>query len=597
MRMCLAGGVRLALCVLMLCLAPLGGAAQNPNPGSNQNQNRSQGAGLNTDLAAMLALPMSPGSIALLAERPTEPSAQQRIKEALADGHPEVRTVAARVILDMGMRGLLPDVQAALAHEQDPIAGAEELRAWMTLAPTPATYATCVEAAVRLGFPATTTVVDTFARLNASELITYIPRLWTEAGLGNAVFTVTETDHEARMRAAHALLPAPEVLDALLVAMHQAGDHPSSDLIVSLLQAKTARERVVGIWYVTLCLGTDGRVLSPEVKAALDPLIAASATQVTWESLGLELIARAEGRAARERRWLDLQKLDRPASGYHLGDEPLFKRLTSTELGDYYEATGHSRGDARTALASGIKRVQQAQTDPPPDAVSDARPSITPNVGVRTVPPFVAGLWTDLIQLTGCQPQPGLSIGADIAYRPDGRPLQIRTSDNHLSPACLRFARTLFSLTLAEEPRPRPATFSDVVVLALQADTLRCADRAVAEVVADTRLRWAQAAADDPNVAHATLHPSTRPKRTSYVKAMYTDEAYRRRIEGDVLVETTLTQEGCISQGAVVKSPSPLLSGPALFTILDWRFAPATLDGKPVSLSYRVTVQFGLQRR
>jgi hypothetical protein len=54
---------------------------------------------------------------------------------------------------------------------------------------------------------------------------------------------------------------------------------------------------------------------------------------------------------------------------------------------------------------------------------------MTPNVGVRTVPPFVNGLWLDLLKLTACEaPKLGIVIGADVSYRPTGRLAQVATT-------------------------------------------------------------------------------------------------------------------------------------------------------------------------
>jgi hypothetical protein len=54
--------------------------------------------------------------------------------------------------------------------------------------------------------------------------------------------------------------------------------------------------------------------------------------------------------------------------------------------------------------------------------------------------------------------------------------------------ACVRFARVLIGLTVAQEASPRPANFSDVVVLWLQPEVLACANRSVSQLV-DSRRR------------------------------------------------------------------------------------------------------------
>lgn len=531
-------------------------------------------------LAATLALPMSPGAIALLAEHPTDRAAQQRVKEGLADARAETRTVAARVIFDTGMRGLLADVQGALAKEQDPIAAAEEARAWMTLDPAPATYAACVEAATRLGYPVTPTVIDTFARLNARELLNYLPQLAGHGDIVNAIMVVTASDRPARGQTAQALVKSPALLDPLLVAMHKDGDHPPPDLLIALLRSADADSRVVGIWYLALCQAMDGTAMTPEVKAALDPLIDANPTQVTWEAFGLELLSRAEGRKPRERRWTDLAKSPRPASARHEGDDPLFLRLTDTELEDYFEVTNRNRGGAKPFRAR-----TEAQGHPAPPAHTDAdRPIwLTADVGVRTVPPFVGGLWTELLALTRCQPHLGSAVAVNVSYKPDGRPARISAGDTNVPDACLRFALVLFSLTVAEEARPRPATFTDVVMLSLSGAGMTCADRAVPLIVDNTRRRIAKAASATDGAPKGESPSYVPPKRMQEFPPAYTEEARRRRLEGNVFVRATLTPDGCFSQGNVLTSPSPMLSGPALLSTLDGATSPgaSTISRSP----------------
>lgn len=529
--------------------------------------------------------PDSPGSIALLVEHPTDAAAQQRVKAALADPHPETRTVAARLVFDTAMRGLLPDVEAALAREQDPVAGSEELRAWMTLAPSAATYTACVDAAVRLGYPATEVAVDTFARLNARDLLTYLPRLVSQVDgdrVVNAIMVVTAANHNARLQYVLKFAESPSLLDPLLFALHQDGDHPAQEFLLTLLKSPNADVRQVAIFYLQTCQATDKTAMTADVKAALDPLIEASATQVTWEALGLELLSRAEGRKPRERRWLDLAKSRRPPGTRHTGDESMLLALTNTELADLFQVTMDNRDEGRefrTRTEAHLKNPTKAAAKP------DQPAWLTPNVGVRTVPPFAPALWTDLMRLTGCKPAQGFFIAADVAYRPDGRPARIRPGETTISQECQRAAAVLFSLTVAEEARPRPADFSDVQVLRLDTPAITCADRAVPFIVEHTRRRMA---------SQGAMGMLVRPKSINEFPPPYTAEARRRRLEGLVTVAGMLTPDGCFSQGSVQTSPSPLLAGPALYSVLGWQFKPGTIDGNPVPVSMGVIVPFKL---
>jgi hypothetical protein len=74
------------------------------------------------DLEWALALPLSPGAVALLVENPSDPRALERLSEALAHSEPEVRASAARVAYVSNVTSLLPDAEAALTRETEPVA-------------------------------------------------------------------------------------------------------------------------------------------------------------------------------------------------------------------------------------------------------------------------------------------------------------------------------------------------------------------------------------------------------------------------------------------------------------------------------------------
>ena len=58
------------------------------------------------DLQALLARPMTPGSVALLVEHVMEPAVQKRLIEAVKHEDPAVRAVAARIAFVTTSRGL-----------------------------------------------------------------------------------------------------------------------------------------------------------------------------------------------------------------------------------------------------------------------------------------------------------------------------------------------------------------------------------------------------------------------------------------------------------------------------------------------------------
>lgn len=80
------------------------------------------------DLKKLLNRPLSPATIALLANHTADPAVAVRLRTALAVPSAPVRAAAARVIGLGALVDLLPDVKAALVTESDPESAREEIR-------------------------------------------------------------------------------------------------------------------------------------------------------------------------------------------------------------------------------------------------------------------------------------------------------------------------------------------------------------------------------------------------------------------------------------------------------------------------------------
>jgi TonB family protein len=61
---------------------------------------------------------------------------------------------------------------------------------------------------------------------------------------------------------------------------------------------------------------------------------------------------------------------------------------------------------------------------------------------------------------------------------------------------------------------------------------------------------------------------------------------------GNIVLEGIIDEDGCVRQLKVLKSTDEGLSSAALKSIGQWVFQPATLDGRPVRVSYVVTFSF-----
>jgi protein TonB len=86
-----------------------------------------------------------------------------------------------------------------------------------------------------------------------------------------------------------------------------------------------------------------------------------------------------------------------------------------------------------------------------------------------------------------------------------------------------------------------------------------------------------------------------KPEVVFRVEPRYTELARRARIQGIVIVETIIDTSGRVTDARVLKSLPMGLSESAVEAVMQWRFEPATLDQRPVSVYFTLTVKFELQ--
>ena len=74
----------------------------------------------------------------------------------------------------------------------------------------------------------------------------------------------------------------------------------------------------------------------------------------------------------------------------------------------------------------------------------------------------------------------------------------------------------------------------------------------------------------------------------------YTDEARNAKIEGAVLVEAVIDENGIPTQPKVVRTLDKGLDQKALEAVRQWWFKPGLKDGKPVPVSVKIEINFRL---
>jgi TonB family protein len=87
----------------------------------------------------------------------------------------------------------------------------------------------------------------------------------------------------------------------------------------------------------------------------------------------------------------------------------------------------------------------------------------------------------------------------------------------------------------------------------------------------------------------------TKPSKLYSPMPVYTEMARKARLQGVVVVEAILDQDGCVVQPHVLKGLPMGLDKVAVATVRQWVFAPATLAGRPVKVYYTLTVNFQVE--
>ena len=79
------------------------------------------------------------------------------------------------------------------------------------------------------------------------------------------------------------------------------------------------------------------------------------------------------------------------------------------------------------------------------------------------------------------------------------------------------------------------------------------------------------------------------------VKPDYTEDARRRGLEGEVVLEIVVRHDGRVGDVRVLKGLGAGLDQQAIQAVRRWTFAAATRKGRPVDVIVEVAVEFTLR--
>jgi len=105
------------------------------------------------------------------------------------------------------------------------------------------------------------------------------------------------------------------------------------------------------------------------------------------------------------------------------------------------------------------------------------------------------------------------------------------------------------------------------------------------------------AVAQDPPQVYAPGNGVSVPVVVTKVNPDYTSDAKRAHIEGIVLLESVVLQDGTVGQVSVIRSLDSTfgLDQQAVAAMKRWRFQPGTKDGKPVAVRVQIEMNFTLK--
>lgn len=90
------------------------------------------------------------------------------------------------------------------------------------------------------------------------------------------------------------------------------------------------------------------------------------------------------------------------------------------------------------------------------------------------------------------------------------------------------------------------------------------------------------------------VEPAEAPTLVHRVEPVYPKEAAAGRIQGTVVVEATVDEQGSVQEVRVVRSITEL-DAAAIAAVKQWRYEPLTVDGRPASFVITINVSFHLR--
>jgi TonB family protein len=512
---------------------------------------------------------VTPGSIALLMNELDDAGLKQ-IGAALDHQDPLVRTVAARSLATLGRAPRADTVARALEREQHEVAAIEQARALLFMRGSAA-------------FEVIEKRMSTFRRL-ALLSAEFYGRIQPERigdGLPKWAAALGDNRSELNKHVRAALDKAPTSGESLLRAWLEASDERAWGSFLSTLPCegspaqaavltdgvkfKDAGKREQTVWMFVVCLARNQTVPAALLDAAMPGTSEAVALtdNVSWEQFGRELIARRRN---------GTQTPDRSAL---ITAEGTKRILQARGIGPMPELLPSERRALRAIVMDENLKVPPPGRPLPEDQPTASAPAM------RTFPKFWPGFLESVFDAARCKPNDKSPAGVVlVGYEVGGRVNRISVGPDQLPGGCGAALTALARLTLADAASPTEPGVSEYLILPLDEEYVQCVTEGE------------PADGSPPGRVGGKIQP---PQKVRDVRPVYPEDAQRSRIQGIVMLETTISRTGCVHSLRVIRSAHAALNFAGLRAVSQWRFTPTLLDGRPVPVLMTITVTFSLK--
>lgn len=554
-----------AVALLVLCTAPQAGAQPI------------------AALDELLKLPLTPGAVALLFQHAAQSPALVQLGAALRHPDAAVRAAGARVLFVVGARGMAGPMMVALDGETARYAAVEEIR-YLVHFGGPDQRSTIEKAMTRLGPDVAS---DAALELARGEGPAVLSRLGTfraagvpKEALGRIVGIVSNSDPQVFERALTEAVAARDeylvgaVLDAAVA--RRVSTLPEA-LVLSVMSSMAPAVSIEGVWY--LARSWDGvRRWDPRVLTAMQAALEDQGDEPgTTVLFAREIVSRLQGRRpAASTEWQTL------LSTADLSLRFLFERPFSVEVlsGRELETVAGRLGVSTKQIKETARRKEIPTTKAVPS-------SAQPLPSMEAASGYPPGFTTDVFRITGCQ----LAMEADrsksdgvtggvLTLREYGRTASIALITSRVAqPGCLKATQVLLS-TAVDLPHESEPVTQKTLMVTLDPAYFACQEASYGRPDAPRRIGEASRI--------------QQPRKTLNVPPIYPSTAIEDRVQGIVILEAIVSHEGCISSVRVLRGVDGRLDWAAITSVLQWRFTPTLLDGKPVPVIMTATVTFRL---